>query len=75
MWATVQKNRWEEEFPRTDKEITELQCLPRHPSAIGQMAYCEEMIFRWQELSQVADQQYRIVNPRFPVTWAPLVTI
>lgn len=90
MRARAQKNRWEEELPRTEKEMewstryfmhqrdtwyARLLDLRLHQEgASGYAAYCEEMIFRWEEFGRLADAQYRIANPDFPPIWKPLVT-
>lgn len=89
MRARAQKNRWEEEFPRTEKEMewTTLYFMHQRdtwyfrlselrqqsPRTRGHEAYCEKMIFRWEELGRLADSQYRVANPNFPLIWKPLV--
>lgn len=90
MRARAQKNRWEEELPRSEKEMewttryfmhqrdiwySRMASL-RHQSvrASGHEAYCEEMIFQWEELGRLSDIQFRIANTEFPSTWKPLVS-
>jgi len=89
MRARAQKNRWEEELPRTEKEMvwstlyfmhrrdswySRLVQLRQQPKSFGHRAYCEEMIFRWEEFGHLADAQYKLANTDFPSTWKPLVT-
>ena len=90
MRARAQLNRWEEEFPRTQKEMewTTLYFMHQRdvwyfrlaslrqtsPRLMGQEAYCEEMMFRWEEFGRLAEVQYRAVNSQFPLIWKPIVT-
>lgn len=39
---------------------------------LGQVAYCEKQIYRWEEFGRVADLQFRKVTTEFPSTWLPL---
>jgi hypothetical protein len=89
MRARAQRNRWEEELPRTQKEMvwTTLffmnqsntwslrlkQVRQSLPYAFGRHAYCEQMICQWEELGRIADLQFRAANPQFPPTWNPIV--
>jgi len=91
MRSRAQKNRWEEELPKTEKEMiwttryfmhqrdtwySRLIDLRRDsPRSLGAEAYCEEMIFRWEELGRLADTLYRMANVDFPPIWKPLVTL
>jgi len=90
MWARAQKNRWEEELARTEREMewstryfmnkrdawySRLIHLRRQPDeTAGHAAYCEEMIFRFEEFTRLADTQYRMANTDFPPTWKPLLS-
>jgi len=90
MRARAQKNRWEEELPRTEKEMEwstryfmyqrdmwyarRIRVGLQDAPPTGHTAYCEEMIFRWEEFARLADTQYRLANTDFPPTWKPLVT-
>jgi hypothetical protein len=89
MRARAQKNRWEEELPRSEHEMlwTTLYFMHQRDKwysrlvtlrktlerGWGHEAYCEKMIFRWEELSRLAEIQYRVANPNFPATWIPLI--
>jgi hypothetical protein len=91
MRARAQLHRWEEEFPRTEKEMEwstryfmrqrdiwyHRLCSLRQqfPGFLGHEAYCEEMMFRWEEFGRLAEVQYRAVNPNFPIIWKPIVTV
>jgi len=86
--ARAQKDRAEEELPRTKREMiwVVLYFMNRrdswyrhmikaqvHPDCcLGQVAYCEKQIHRWDEFGRVADLQFRKVTPEFPSTWLPL---
>ena len=90
MRARAQKNRWEEELARTEKEMVwttlyfmhqrdkwylRSQILQRNEeSSSGHQAFCEQMIFQWEEFSRTADIRFGQVNSQFQTTWIPLVT-
>lgn len=90
MRARAQKLRWEEELPRTEKEMVwttlyfmnqrdvwyaRLQMLRHIPGpSVGQIAYCEQKISQWEEFARIAAFQFRSANPAFPDTWTPIVT-
>jgi hypothetical protein len=44
----------------------------RSNCCLGQLAYCEKQIHRWDEFGRVADAQFRNVTEGFPSTWLPL---
>jgi hypothetical protein len=87
MRARAQKNRWEEELPRTEKEMIwttryfmhqsnvwyERLCALRQttPRSPGHEAYCEEKISEWEELGRIADFQFHQVWLNMPATWKP----
>ena len=87
MRARAQKNRWEEELPRTEKEMIwttryfmhqsnvwhERLCGLRQttPRSSGQEAYCEEKLSQWEELGRIADTQFRQIWYNMPATWKP----
>ena len=89
MRARAQKNRWEEELPRTEKEMvwTTLYFMHQRDVWHGQLisvasntdrqrgheAYCEEKIFYWDELARIAAFQFRCANADYPDTWRPLI--
>jgi hypothetical protein len=91
MRARAQKNRWEEELPRTEREMVWTtryfmyqrdlwygrlcQLRPRTERLWGHEAYCEEKISHWEELARIAAFQFRAVNSDFPETWRPIVTV
>jgi hypothetical protein len=82
--------RWEEELPRTEREMvwttlyfmhqrddwySRLQELRQTlPKSPGHEAYCEQKMAQWEEFARIASFQYRQVNPDFPLTWRPIVT-
>jgi hypothetical protein len=90
MRARAQKNRWEEELPRTEKEMiwTTLFFMHQRDAWYGRLldirgetadspghrAYCEQMIFQWEEFSRIADFQFVHSNKDFPGIWRPIVT-
>ena len=90
MRARAQRNRWEEEFPRTENEMiwttlyfmhqrdlwySRLQALPwMVGSSPGHEAYCQQKISHWEEFARIAEHQFKIANPDFPTTWRPIVT-
>ena len=90
MRARAQKNCWEEELPRTEKEMQWstlyfmyqrdtwysrlIDLRHRVEETAGHAAYCEEMMFRWEELARLANTQYRVANTDFLPTWIPVVT-
>ena len=90
MRARAQLNQWEEEFPRTQKEMewTTLYFMhqrdmwylrlaglrQKSPRFMGHEAYCEEMMFHWEEFGRLAEVQYWAVNAQFPLIWKPIVT-
>ena len=90
MRARSQKNRWEEELPRTEHEMVWtmlyfmhqrdlwykrlVEIRQRAASHTGHETYCEEKIFHWEEFARVAAFQFRLANPEFPAVWRPLVT-
>lgn len=87
MRARAQKNRWEEELPRTEKEMiwTTRYCMHQSdlwyerlcqlgqttPRRPGHEAYCEEKLAEWEELGRVADFQFHQVWSQMPATWKP----
>jgi hypothetical protein len=90
MRARAQKHRWEEELPRTEKEMIWTTLFFMHQRDVwysrsvglrdsqsfspGHQAYCEQMIFQWEEMARIAAFQFRRVNKDFPETWRPIVT-
>jgi hypothetical protein len=90
MRARSQKNRWEEELPRTEKEMIWTTLYFMHQRDVwyghllalrectsdshGHRAYCEQMISQWEEFSRTADFQFRRANNEFPGVWKPIVT-
>jgi hypothetical protein len=90
MRARAQKCRWEEELPRTEKEMVWTTMYFMHQRDIwydrllaireaqghlpGQEAYCEQKISQWEEFARVADFQFRRANADFPQTWRPIIT-
>jgi len=89
MRAHAQKNHWKEELPRTEKEMIWTMMYFMHqrdiwygrllnlrleaPDTGGHRAYCEQMMFQWEEFSRIADFQFRHGNPDFPGVWKPIV--
>ena len=89
--ARANKNRWEEELPRTEKEMIWTTRYFMHqrdvwygrlvllhdksPRRYGHEAYCEQKISQWEEFARLAAFQFRKANPDFPETWTPLVTL
>jgi len=90
MRARAQKNRWEEELPRTEKEMIWTTLYFMHQRDIwygrlvelrletaenaGLRSYCEQMMFQWEEFSRIADFQFRRGNADFPGVWRPIFT-
>jgi hypothetical protein len=87
MRARSQKHRWEEEFPRTEREMvwttlyfmsqrdiwySRLQALGQ--TSPGHAAYCQQKIWQWEEFSRTADSQFTSANPDYLMTWKPIVT-
>ena len=89
--ARAQKNRWEEELPKTEHEMLwtilyfmnkrdiwykRLQLLNLQGSdCAGRAAYCEEQIHQWDEFGRVADSQFHQVLRIQEPFWLPLRTI
>jgi hypothetical protein len=87
--ARAHANRWEEEFPKTEKEMvwTTLYFMHRRDAWYGRLvalrvqgvaqkgheAYCERMISQWEEYARIAAFQFRKANSDFPDTWVPIV--
>jgi hypothetical protein len=89
MRARAHAHRWEEELPRTEKEMvwTTLYFMHQrdkwHARLVnvseltgkesGGAAYCQQMISQWEEYARLAAFQFRKANPNFPDTWTPIV--
>ncbi len=90
MRARAHTQRWEEELPRTEKEMEwttryfmyerdvwyrRLVNLREEGSGgKGHEAYCEQQISQWEENARLAAFQFRKANPDFMDPWVPIIT-
>jgi len=88
--ARANAHRWEEELPRTEKEMVWTTLYFMHERDTwysrlvtlreqglnqgGHEAYCEQKISQWEEFAQLAAFQFRNANPDLPTIWVPLIT-
>jgi hypothetical protein len=88
--ARANTHRWEEELPRTEKEMIWttryfmhqrdiwyhrlLYLRENETSQRGHEVYCEQMISQWEEFARLAAFQFRKANKDFPDTWVPIIT-
>jgi hypothetical protein len=87
--ARAHKNRWEEELPRTEREMVWTTRYFMHQrdkwyqrlvdirtenlGQSGHEAYCEQQISQWEEFSRLAAFQFRKANSKYPESWTPIV--
>jgi hypothetical protein len=90
MRARAHAQRWEEELPRTEREMEWMICYFMHERDVwygrlvnlrergldrkGHEAYCEQKISQWEENAHLAAFQFRKANPDFKDPWVPIIT-
>ena len=90
LWARAQRNRWQEELPRTQREMIWTTLYFIHQRDMWQsrlqssrsvvrrkegfMAYCEKKIYIWEEMARIADIQFQEADTDYCPVWKPLIS-